>query len=323
MFPKTRMRRNRLTEGRRRLTCRITLTTDDLILPLFLVEGNGRKESIESMPGVCRISVDLLEKELEGLKIPAVLLFAVPETCKKDNKGEAALDSAGIVPPAIRQIKQIKPELVVITDVCLCSYTTHGHCGIIDEKGRIDNDASVGILAAIAKVHAQAGADIVAPSAMMDGQVKAIRDCLDKNGFIDTAIMSYAAKFASSFYGPFRDAAKSTPEFGDRKSYQLPPVNRREAIRDALLDEAEGADWLMVKPGLPYMDILNDLRQRTLLPIAAYHVSGEYIMIKHAAKAGSIDEKDVVIESMTALKRAGADAIITYYARELSEWLCR
>ncbi|MFH1615249.1 MAG: porphobilinogen synthase [Planctomycetota bacterium] len=323
MFPKTRLRRNRLTEGRRRLSCQTTLTADDFILPLFIVEGDGRKEPIESMPGVYRTSVDLLEKEIEDLKIPAVLLFAVPETHKKDDKGRAALDSAGTVPSAIQRIKQIKPELVVITDVCLCPYTTHGHCGIIDEKGRIDNDASIEILAEMAKVYSQAGADIAAPSAMMDGQVKAIRDRLDENGLCDTAIMSYAAKFASSFYGPFRDAAKSAPEFGDRKSYQLSPVNRREAVRDALHDEAEGADWLMVKPGLPYMDILNDLRQRTLLPIAAYHVSGEYIMIKHAVKAGVLDEKDVVIESMTALKRAGADAIITYYAKEISKWLCR
>jgi porphobilinogen synthase len=323
MFPETRMRRNRLTEGRRRLASQITLTIDDLILPLFIVEGNSRKELIESMPGVYRISVDLLEKELEDLKIPAVLLFAVPETHKKDDKGQAALDSAGIVPSAIQRIKQIKPELVVITDVCLCSYTTHGHCGIIDGKGRIDNDASIEILVEMAKVHAQAGADIVAPSAMMDGQVKAIRNNLDENNLCHTAIMSYAAKFASSFYGPFRNAAKSAPGFGDRQSYQLPYTNRREAVRDALQDEAEGADWLMVKPGLPYMDILYDLRQKTLLPIAAYQVSGEYVMIKHAAKGGSLNEKDVVIESVTALKRAGADAIITYYAREISEWLCR
>ena len=323
MFPETRMRRNRLTENHRRLISQTRLTVDDFILPLFIVDGNDRKESIESMPGVCRISVDMLAEELKGIKVPAVLLFAVPENCKKDDKGQAGLDSSGIVPTAIQRIKQIVPELVIITDVCLCSYTTHGHCGIIDEKGQIDNDASIKILAEMAKTHAAAGADIVAPSAMMDGQVKAIRRCLDENGFSNTAIMSYAAKFASSFYGPFRDAAKSAPEFGDRKSYQLPPVNRREAIRDALLDEAEGADWLMVKPSLAYMDVLNDLRQKTLLPLAAYHVSGEYAMIKHAAKAGAIDEKDIVIESMTALKRAGANAIITYYAKEISEWLGR
>lgn len=322
MFPKTRMRRNRLTGGRRRLACEVTLTADDLILPLFIVDGISRRESIESMPEVYRVSIDLLEKEIADLKIPAVLLFAVPETHKKDDKGRAALDPAGIVPSAVERIKQIKPELVVITDICLCSYTSHSHCGITDGKGRIDNDVSIETLAEMAKIHAQAGADIVAPSAMMDGQVKAIRDRLDKNGMVDTAIMSYAAKFASSFYGPFREAAKSAPGFGDRKSYQLSPANRREAIREALLDEAEGADWLMVKPGLPYMDILYDLRQRALLPLAAYQVSGEYSMIKYAAEAGSLNEKEAVIESVSALKRAGADAIITYYAKEISEWLC-
>ena len=323
MFPNTRMRRNRLTEGRRRLARQVTVTADDLILPIFLVEGTGRREPIESMPEVYRISVDLLDKEVEDLKIPAVLLFAVPETHKKSKNAQAAFEPDGIIPSAVRRLKKIDPELVVITDVCLCAYTTDGHCGIINQKGQIDNDASIELLAEMAKIHAQAGADIVAPSAMMDGQVAAIRSLLDKNGLCDTAIMSYAAKFASSFYGPFRDAAKSSPAFGDRQSYQLSFANPTEAFRDALQDEAEGADWLMVKPGLPYIDILYRLRQRTLLPIAAYQVSGEYAMIKCAAKAGVINEKDAVIESVTAMKRAGADAIITYYAKELSKWLAR
>jgi len=323
MFPNTRMRRNRLTEGRRRLARQVAVTADDLILPLFLVEGAGRREPIESMLEVYRISVDLLDKEVEDLKIPAVLLFAVPETHKKSKNTQAAFEPDGIIPSAVRRLKKIDPELVVITDVCLCAYTTDGHCGIINQKGQIDNDASIELLAEMAKIHAQAGADIVAPSAMMDGQVGAIRSLLDKNGLCDTAIMSYAAKFASSFYGPFRDAAKSSPAFGDRQSYQLSFTNPTEALRDALQDEAEGTDWLMVKPGLPYIDILYQLRQKTLLPIAAYQVSGEYAMIKGAAKAGAINEKDAVIESVTAMKRAGADAIITYYAKELSEWLAR
>ena len=320
MFPNTRMRRNRLTDGRRRLARQVAVTADNLILPLFLVEGAGRREPIESMPGVYRISVDLLDKEIEDLKIPAVILFAVPETHKKDKKAQAAFEPDGIIPTAVRRLKKINPELVVITDVCLCAYTTDGHCGIIDQKGQIDNDASIELLAEMAKIHAQAGADMVAPSAMMDGQVEAIRSLLDKNGLCDTAIMSYAAKFASSFYGPFRDAANSAPAFGDRQSYQLSFTNPTEALRDALQDEAEGADWLMVKPGLPYIDILYQLRQKTLLPIAAYQVSGEYTMIKFAAKAGVINEKDAVIESVTAMKRAGANAIITYYAKEISKW---
>jgi len=323
MFPNTRMRRNRLTEGRRRLARQVTVTADDLILPIFLVEGTGRREPIESMPEVYRISVDLLDKEVEDLKIPAVLLFAVPETHKKSKNAQAAFEPDGIIPSAVRRLKKIDPELVVITDVCLCAYTTDGHCGIINQKGQIDNDASIELLAEMAKIHAQAGADIVAPSAMMDGQVAAIRSLLDKNGLCDTAIMSYAAKFASSFYGPFRDAAKSSPAFGDRQSYQLSFANPTEAFRDALQDEAEGADWLMVKPGLPYIDILYQLQQKTLLPIAAYQVSGEYAMIKCAAKAGVINEKNAAIESVTAMKRAGADAIITYYTKELSEWLAR
>ena len=323
MFPNTRMRRNRLTEGRRRLARQVAVTADNLILPLFLVEGANRREPIKSMPGVYRISIDLLDEEVEKLKIPAVLLFAVPETHKKNEKAQAAFEPDGIIPSAVRRLKKINPELVIITDVCLCAYTTDGHCGIINQKGQIDNDASIELLAEMAKIHAQAGADIVAPSAMMDGQVAAIRSLLDKNGLCDTTIMSYAAKFASSFYGPFRDAANSAPAFGDRQSYQLSFANPTEALRDALQDETEDADWLMVKPGLPYIDILYRLRQKTLLPIAAYQVSGEYAMIKCAAKAGAINEKNAVIESVTAMKRAGADAIITYYAKELSEWLTR
>ena len=249
------------------------------------------------------------------------MLFGVIEPQKKDDAASAAFEPDGIVPSAVRQLKKTRPELIVITDICLCGYTKHGHCGLINDNGTVDNDKTLELLAEMAVTHAQAGADMVAPSAMMDGQVAAIRSALDGRGLIDTAIMSYAAKFASSFYGPFRDAAQSAPAFGDRSSYQLPIGNIKEAIRDALLDESEGADWLMVKPAMPYLDVLAELKKQTRLPIAAYQVSGEYAMIKHASNKGALQEQKAVLESLVCIKRAGANAIITYYAKEVYKWL--
>jgi porphobilinogen synthase len=303
------------------LACETILTTDDLILPAFIIEGQDRTEPISSLPGVSRCSVDALIDELDGIDIPAVLLFGIIEPQKKDDAASAAFEPDGIVPSAVRQLKKTRPELIVITDICLCGYTEHGHCGLINDNGTVDNDRTLKLLAEMAVTHAQAGADMVAPSAMMDGQVTAIRSALDSRGLIDTAIMSYAAKFASSFYGPFRDAAQSAPAFGDRSSYQLPIGNIKEAIRDALLDESEGADWLMVKPAMPYLDVLAELKKQTHLPIAAYQVSGEYAMIKHASSKGVLQEQKAVLESLVCIKRAGANAIITYYAKEVYEWL--
>ena len=321
MYPRTRMRRLRRTEGLRKLAAETLPAASKLILPLFVVPGRGRRELVESMPGVERVSVDLLKRRAKGLKSGAVLLFGVPDVRDKDEVATTATRDGGLVPAAIAALKKERPDVVVITDVCVCGYTTHGHCGILAASGEIDNDESARLLAAMSVCHARAGADVVAPSAMMDGQVKAIRDALDAEGFEGTAIMSYAAKFASSFYGPFREAAHSAPAFGDRRSYQLPPANRREAVRDALLDEAEGADWLMVKPALAYLDVIMELGAATRLPIAAYQVSGEYSMIKFAAAAGALDERAAAVESVTAMFRAGADAVDTYYAEQLARWL--
>jgi len=323
MYPNIRMRRNRRNKALRKLSEETVVTKDDLIMPFFIVKGRDRKEPIQSMPGVFRMSTDHVIQTLSDCPVRAVLLFAVPEQDEKDDRASAALKKDGIVPDAIRKIKQACPDLAVITDVCLCAYTSHGHCGLLDSGRDVDNDASIKLLAQMAVVHAQAGADMVAPSAMMDGQVLAIRNALDDSGFCDTAIMSYAAKFASSFYGPFRDAAQAAPGFGNRSSYQLPMTNRKEAIRDALLDEAEGADWLMVKPAMPYLDVLRDLCCHSRLPVAAYQVSGEYAMLKHASQAGAFDEKATVLESIICLKRAGARAIITYYVKEICSWLCQ
>jgi porphobilinogen synthase len=273
------------------------------------------------MPGVARVSVDVLRARASGFRTGALLVFGVPDAGDKDETGSAALCEDGLVPSAVRAVKAERDELVVISDVCLCGYTSHGHCGALSDSGGVDNDETLTLLARMASVHAAAGADMVAPSAMMDGQVAAIREALDDAGCSETAIMSYAAKFASSFYGPFRDAADSAPGFGDRRAYQLPPANPREAVRDALLDEAEGADWLMVKPALPYLDVVAKLRQTTRLPIAAYQVSGEYAMLKHAVAAGAFVERGAVQESLLCIKRAGADAIITYFADEVCRWL--
>ena len=273
------------------------------------------------MPGVARRSADLLCAWAAGLRVPAILLFGVPEPSEKDERGLAATRGDGLVPRTLRLLKAERPELAVITDVCLCGYTRHGHCGPLTDSGEVANDETLEILARTAVAHAEAGADMVAPSAMMDGQVAALRDALDAEGFESTAILSYAAKFASSFYGPFREAAHSAPGFGDRRGYQAPPANRREAVRDALLDEGEGADWLMVKPALPYLDVLRELRSATRLPLAAYQVSGEYAMIKFAARSGALDERGAAVEAAVAIKRAGADAVITYFAEDLSRWL--
>jgi len=317
-YPTTRMRRLRGSETLRRMVCETRLSRDDLILPLFVVEGSGVREPIASMPGVFRHSVDALVAEVKRVRdagIPAVILFGVPQA--KDARGSGADAADGIVQRAVESIKAAEPDLCVMTDVCLCEYTDHGHCGIVAD-GDVDNDPSVERLAATALSHARAGADIVAPSDMMDGRVAAIRAALDGNAFPNVAILSYAAKFASAYYGPFRDAAESTPQFGDRRSYQMDPPNRREALREMRLDLEEGADALMVKPALPYLDLLADARREFDLPLAAYQVSGEYAMIKAAAARDWIDGDRAMDESLIAIKRAGADWIVTYAAVEVA-----
>jgi porphobilinogen synthase len=315
------MRRNRRTEGIRRLAQETDLTPEHLILPLFVLPGADRREAVSAMPGVERTSTDLLVRRAQAIRSPAVMIFGVPDASDKDERATAAAGESGLVPACVRALKAERPDLIVMTDACLCGYTSHGHCGLLTATGEVDNDATLEVLARMAQAHASAGADMVAPSAMADGQVRAIRDALDKAGFHHTAIMSYAAKFASSFYGPFREAARSAPAFGDRRAYQLSPANRREAIRDALLDEAEGADWLMVKPAMPYLDVLADLRAATRHPVAAYQVSGEYAMLKLAGAASALDERAAALEAALCIRRAGADAIITYYAEQLAEWL--
>ena len=321
MYPRIRLRRNRRSKALRQLSQETQLSRNDLIWPFFVVSGENRNEPIGSMPGVARMSTDLVVQSLAEAQVPAVLLFGVPDDPDKDDQAQAAMTPDGIVPTTLRALKQAYPDLVTITDVCVCGYTTHGHCGVLDDKGYVKNDASLELLAGMAAAHAEAGADMVAPSAMMDGQVTAIRERLDSLGLCDTAIMSYSTKYTSSFYGPFRDAAHSAPGFGDRRSYQLPVANRNEGIREALADEAEGADWLMVKPGMPYLDVIRDMRNESRLPIAAYQVSGEYAMLKQASAAGALDEKGAVLESLLCFKRAGADAIITYYAQQVAAWL--
>ncbi len=322
-FPSLRMRRLRRTETLRRMARETQLQRDDLIFPLFAIEGRGLREPIASMPGVLRFSVDALAaeaKEVRELGIPAVLLFGIPG--HKDARGSAADAASGIVQRAAEAIKRSEPELVVITDVCLCEYTDHGHCGILDGES-VDNDPTLERLAAIALSHARAGADIVAPSDMMDGRVAAIRAALDRHGFPQVAILSYAAKFASAFYGPFREAAESTPRFGDRRSYQMDPANAREALREMALDLDEGADALMIKPALAYLDLVAKARSRFEVPIAAYHVSGEYAMIKAAAERGWIDGDRAMQESLIGIKRAGADWIVSYAAKEIAARLPR
>ena len=315
-FPIQRLRRLRQHESLRRMVRETALSPADFIVPLFVVEGKDRREEITSMPGQYRLSIDLLIKEageIKALGIPAIILFGIP--AQKDERGSSGLDPNGIVQRAIKAVKDHVPELIVITDVCIDEYTSHGHCGIVRD-GKILNDETLDCLRTMARTHAEAGADMVAPSDMMDGRVAAIRSELDQAGFPDLPIMAYAAKFSSCFYAPFRDAAFSSPQFGDRQSYQMDPANAREALREIDLDIEEGADIVMVKPALPYLDIIAKARSRTLLPIAAYQVSGEYSMIKAAAKAGWLDESRAMMESLLAIKRAGADLILSYFSKD-------
>jgi len=321
LFPEYRPRRLRRTENIRSLVRETHLTIDDLIYPLFICEGKNIKQEIKSMPEVYRFSIDKALEEIKDatqLGIKAVLLFGIPD--KKDEVGTSAYIENGIIQKAVRAIKDKFPELIVITDVCLCEYTSHGHCGII-KNGEVDNDLTLEVLAKIAVSHAKAGADIVAPSDMMDGRVGRIREALDEAGFSHVAIMSYAVKYCSAFYGPFREAAESAPKFGDRRSYQMDPANSREALREASLDIEEGADIIMVKPAMPYLDIIKMLRNEFNYPIAAYQVSGEYAMIKAAAKLGWLDEEKILWESLISIKRAGADLIITYFAKKIAKKL--
>lgn len=298
-----------------------TLSPDNFIYPLFVTYGKGVKKEITSMPGCYQESIDESvknAKEVHSLGIPSIILFGIPE--HKDEIGTGAYDDNGIVQNAIRAIKDALPELYVITDVCLCEYTSHGHCGVIEKAG-VDNDKTLNLLALEAVSHAKAGADMVAPSDMMDGRVAAIREALDREGFSDIPIMSYAAKYSSAFYGPFREAAESTPQVGDRHSYQMDPSNRREALKEVALDIEEGADIVMVKPALSYLDIISDVKSSFALPVAAYNVSGEYSLIKAAAKLGWIDETKVMLEVLTSIKRAGADLILTYFAKDAAKIL--
>jgi porphobilinogen synthase len=320
-FPEYRPRRLRRSEKLRQLIRETTLDAGDLIYPLFVAPGKGKAQSISSMPAVAQLSVDRAVKECEdvtGLGIPAVILFGLPE--RKNALGSEAYADTGIVQQAIGSIKEKVPQLLIVTDVCLCEYTDHGHCGVI-EKGDVDNDATVELLVKEALSHARAGADIVAPSDMMDGRIGAIRKALDRDGFGHVAIMSYAAKYASGFYGPFRDAAESTPQFGDRRSYQMDPANTDEALREVELDIREGADIVMVKPAIAYLDIVYRVKQKFGYPVAAYNVSGEYSMIKAAGQNGWIDEPRIVMEVLYCIKRAGADMIITYFAKEAARLL--
>ncbi|WP_434577267.1 porphobilinogen synthase [Thermoanaerobacterium thermosaccharolyticum] len=316
-----RPRRLRANEVIRRMVKETSISVDDLIYPMFVVPGENIKEEISAMPGVYRYSVDKLineVKEVYDLRIPAVLLFGIPS--KKDELGSEAYDENGIIQRAVKSIKESIPQMIVITDVCMCEYTSHGHCGIVRD-GYVQNDETVSYITKIALSHVKAGADIVAPSDMMDGRIKAIRNILDENGYVNTPIISYSAKYASSFYGPFREAANSAPQFGDRKSYQMDPANSDEALREISLDIDEGADIIMVKPALPYLDIIRRAKDTFNVPIAAYNVSGEYSMIKAASQMGYIDEKSTVLESLTGIKRAGADIIITYFAKDVAKWL--
>lgn len=320
-FPIVRPRRLRRTETIRRMVRETGIQPSNLIYPMFVRPGRGLRQEIPSMPGNFHLSPDTLVEEIRPLAaagLPAVILFGVPD--RKDERGSAAYDHAGAVQEAIARLKDALPDLVVITDVCLCAYTDHGHCGVVKD-GRILNDETLELLARMAVSHARAGADMVAPSDMMDGRVGAIRQALDDEGFSDVAIMAYSAKYASAFYGPFRDAAHSAPGFGDRRSYQMDPANAREALRELELDLDEGADILMVKPAMPYLDVIRSAREVFDVPIAAYQVSGEYAMIKAAAERGWLDEQAAALEALTAIRRAGADLILTYFAPQVLRWL--
>jgi porphobilinogen synthase len=321
-FPATRMRRLRNSGVLRDIVRETELSPAHLVQPIFVELGTESRTAIEAMPGVERLSIALAAEEagrVHALGVPAVLLFGVP--ADKDDRASGAYDDEGVVQLAVRQIKEAHPELAVMTDVCLCAYTSHGHCGVVRDDGRVDNDVTLELLAKTAISHAEAGADAVAPSDMMDGRVGALRTQLDAEGHSETPIVAYSAKFASAFYGPFREAADSAPAFGDRRTYQMDPANGDEALREALLDMEEGADVVMVKPALPYLDVVRRIKERTGMPVAAYNVSGEYAMIKAAAAAGYLDERAAVTEALTSIRRAGADMIVTYHARDVAEWL--
>ncbi|HZK43671.1 MAG TPA: porphobilinogen synthase [Syntrophomonadaceae bacterium] len=321
-FPQRRMRRLRSSENLRRMVSETKVSVDDLVYPLFITYGNDKVIPVPSMPGVNQYSVDKLEseiKEISSLDIPAVLLFGIP--AYKDSVGSSGSEENGVVQEAIKLIKDINPELLVITDVCLCEYTNHGHCGIVEKDGTINNDKTVKLLAEQALSHIQAGCDIVAPSDMMDGRIGRIREVIDDNGFYNIPIMSYAVKYSSAFYGPFRDAADSSPQFGDRRTYQMDPANINEALMEIELDIEEGADIIIVKPALAYLDIVRAVKEKYNLPLAAYNVSGEYAMVKAAAANGWIDEDVITLEILTSIKRAGADIIITYAAKDVAKLL--
>jgi len=319
----TRFRRRRIHPVIRSLLAETHLTTDDFIYPLFVRSGEGIRDEVASMPGVYQMSIDEAVKECDELKslgLYAIILFGIPDT--KDSVGSEAMCEHGIIAEAVRAIKAAHPEMLVITDLCFCEYTDHGHCGVLDPVlETVDNDITLENLAKQAVVHARSGVDMIAPSGMMDGMIQAIRRGLDEAGYVNTPIMSYSTKFASAYYGPFRDVAESAPSFGDRRSYQMNPANRREAIAESVTDEQEGADILMVKPALAYMDIIRDVREHTTLPLAVYNVSGEYSMLKMAARAGVIDYERVMMETLLGFKRAGADIIITYHAKEAARLL--
>jgi porphobilinogen synthase len=320
-FPATRLRRLRRTQTLRDLVRETELSPSHLVQPLFVVSGSDVREPVESMPGIERFSISELVAEatdIQAAGIGAVILFGIPAA--KDEAGTGAYDSEGIVQMAVRALKEAHPDLLVITDVCLCEYTSHGHCGFVRD-GEVDNDVTIELLARTAISHAEAGADAVAPSDMMDGRIGAIRHQLDEEGFSETPVIAYSAKYASAFYGPFREAAESTPEFGDRRGYQMDPANALEAVREAELDLEEGADVVMVKPALPYLDVIRRVKDATGAPVAAYHVSGEYSMLKAAAERGWLDERAAAMESLVAIRRAGADMIVTYYAKDAAGWL--
>jgi porphobilinogen synthase len=322
-FPATRLRRLRKTGVLRDLVRETTLTAADLVYPMFVQLGEARTP-VEAMPGIERMSISNAvgeAGEAHALGIPAVLLFGIP--AEKDEQASGAYDDEGVVQLAVQALKEAHPELLVITDVCLCGYTSHGHCGVVLDDGSVDNDLTLELLAKTAISHARAGADAVAPSDMMDGRVGALRSQLDAEGHKDLPIVAYSAKFASAFYGPFREAADSAPSFGDRRSYQMDPANSDEAVREALLDVEEGADMVMVKPALPYLDVIRRVKDATRMPVAAYNVSGEYAMVKAAAAAGYLDEEATVLEGLTAIRRAGADVVITYHAKDVARWLSR
>jgi len=321
-FPQTRMRRLRSSASLRGLVRETELRPGQLVLPLFVSEAIRAREPIAALPGVERLSISALldeAREVVARGIGGVMLFGIPAA--KDAEGSGAWDEEGVIQTAVRALKRALPDLLVLTDVCLCEYTSHGHCGVLREDGAVDNDASVELLARIAVSHARAGADLLAPSDMMDGRVGAIRSELDAEGFADAPILAYSAKFASAFYGPFRDAAGSAPAFGDRRGYQMDPANGREAVPEALLDVQEGADMVMVKPALAYGDLIRAVKRTTRLPVAAYNVSGEYAMVKAAAAAGYLDERAAVLEILVSLRRAGADTIISYHSKDAAQWL--